>query len=612
MELPDCEDIDEDYLVFGYYDQIELVEKLVEKGPEYIDQFIAEQAKKDSAVAGYIKSLRRRLERQAGRIRAQRLKKYQGRMKKLEDEKKAKARQMEKELVSLTEEQKALQDRLNDILASELLSDDFVNLIIDTPLDMKREKEGILTRILWFFIRIGRVIKRFFLWLAGKLGRRKEVPEIEPGAKTPRLLLSFPSISGTLNDLDSKFGNALLTSPNLKQEMESEMLKKKWFRRSRLKWRRRFNRERYIEDARRAYYDKLAKKMDSKTQEVKTKRNALSRQAKETTIRRKKEEDQANKEFDDIKSQEKKEEQALEKRMKAVPKEKTREEVLDKLETSGFITRKGDQLEITGQLVDRFADLVFTAEVANLPMSYHASYGASEVEGIYERDRLRMVDEISRMDIVESMVNARIHHPTDKHIYEDDVLVYRELKGANNHVVLMFDKSGSMDENDRIHAAKKAVLALYKAVKERNPRNMVDLVTFDTEVRVMDLLGIWRSEAQGFTNTGDAIKTARALLSESTADRKMVYLITDGLPEAYTDEGEVYAGDTDKSLAYAVAQAKEMGGVKNLSFTMILLEPKDRMYVEAAQSIVNAAKGKALILEPKELAAEMLMDFAAV
>jgi uncharacterized protein with von Willebrand factor type A (vWA) domain len=156
------------------------------------------------------------------------------------------------------------------------------------------------------------------------------------------------------------------------------------------------------------------------------------------------------------------------------------------------------------------------------------------------------------------------------------------------------------------------VLALYKAVKERNPRNMVDLVTFDTEVRVMDLLGIWRSEAQGFTNTGEAIKTAKALLSESTADRKMVYLITDGLPEAYSDDGEVYAGDTDKSLAYAVAQAKEMGAVKNLSFTMILLEPKDRMYVEAAQSIVNAAHGKALVLEPQELAAEMLMDFAAV
>jgi hypothetical protein len=74
----------------------------------------------------------------------------------------------------------------------------------------------------------------------------------------------------------------------------------------------------------------------------------------------------------------------------------------------------------------------------------------------------------------------------------------------------------------------------------------------------------------------------------------------------------VFAGDTDKSLEYAVAQAKEMGGVKNLSFTMILLEPKEKMYVDAAQQIVNAAHGKALVLEPGELAAEMLMDFATV
>ena len=612
MELPDCEDIGEEQLVFGYYDQIELVEKLVEKGPQYIDQFIKEQAKKDSAVAAYIKKLRKRLERQAERIRSQRQNKYHKKMKKLEEERKAKSERMERELVSLTEEQRALQDQLNEILASELLADDFVQLVIDTPLDLKREKEGILTRILWFFIKIGRAIKRFFLWLARKLGRKKEAPELEARTKTPKLLLSFPSISGTLDDLDNRFGNALLTSPNLKSEMEKEMLKEKLFRRARLRWRRRFNRERYIEDARKAYYDKLAKKMDERTREVSAKRKALESKAKETKIQKKKDDDAAKKEFENLKKQDEREEQELQKRLKAAPKEKTRKEVLDKLETSGFITRKGDQLEITGQLVDRFADLVFTAEVANLPMSYHASYGASEVEGIYDRDRLRMVDEISRMDIVESMVSARIHHPGDRHIYEDDVYVYRELKGANNHVVLMFDKSGSMEENDRIQAAKKAVLALYKAVKERNPRNMVDLVTFDTEVRVMDLLGIWRSEAQGFTNTGEAIKTAKALLSESTADRKMVYLITDGLPEAYSDEGEVYAGDTEKSLAYAVAQAKEMGAVKNLSFTMILLEPKDRMYVEAAQSIVSAVNGKALVLEPQELAAEMLMDFAAV
>ncbi|UCF08581.1 MAG: VWA domain-containing protein [Thermoplasmata archaeon] len=612
MELPDCEDIADDHLVFSYHDDIELVRQLVEKGPEYIDSFIERQAKKDSSVARYIKQLRKRLERQAERIRAQRRKSFMGKMKSLESEKVAKTREIERELASLTDEQRALQDRLNEILESEFLSDDFVRLVIDTPLDLRsKEKKGILKRITDFFIMIGRAIKRFFLWLARKLGLSKE-EELEPEGKpkAPSLLISFPSISGTFKDLDSRFGNALFTSENFREEVETGMLKNKWLRRQRLKWRRRFKKERYVEDAKKAYYDKLEKRMEKRAGEVKAKSRDIARKAKETKMRKKKTEEKAKKDYDDLKKQEEKEEKQLRRRLRVVPKEKTKKEVLDKLETSGFITRRGGELEITTQLVDRFADLVFTAEVANLPMSYHASYGASEVEGIYERDRLRMVDEISRMDIVESMVHARIHHPQDRHIYEDDVFIYKELRGANNHVVLMFDKSGSMDENKRILAAKKAVLALYKAVKERNPRNVVDLVTFDTEVRVMDLLGIWRSEASGFTNTGEAIKTARALLSESSADRKMVYLITDGLPEAYTEDEEVYAGDTNKSLSYAVAQAKELSQVQNISFTMILLEPKERMYVEAAQRIVTAASGRAMVLEPQQLAAEMLMDFA--
>ena len=47
-----------------------------------------------------------------------------------------------------TEEQKALQDRLNAVLESALLSDDFVKLVIDTPLDMGREKESFGKRLL--------------------------------------------------------------------------------------------------------------------------------------------------------------------------------------------------------------------------------------------------------------------------------------------------------------------------------------------------------------------------------------------------------------------------------------------------------------------------------
>ena len=615
MILPEC-DVFDDNLVLSYHENIELITKLVEEGPEYLDRFVEDQEKKDSTIARYIKSLRKRLEKQAEKIREERKRGYLKKMKVLQKKRETHIKEAHDEAIQLSEEQMALQDRLNMILENALLGDDFVKLVIDTPLVIEEEEVSfgrrILTKIINFFKVIGRTIKRFFMWLKRKLGFGKELEEEELAYKKPTLLLSFPSISGSFKDIDSKFGNALLTSPNLREEMEKSMMRGKRFRRSRLSWRRKFRKMRYVEDARKAFYDRLEKKMQKKAQKVKTKREALSKKAKDLKVKEKKVKDETKKEEERLKGQREREEKQIKEQLESKPKERAKDKVMEKLEYSGFITREGEELQITAQLVDRFADIVFTAEIQNLPMAYHAIYGASEVEGIYERGKLRMVDEISRMDIVESMVNARIHHPYDKHLYEDDIVTYRDLRGANNHVVLMFDKSGSMDENKRIEAAKKAILALYKAVKERNPRNVVDLVAFDTEVKVMDLLGVWKSEAKGFTNTGEAIKMARNLLQESSADRKLVYLITDGLPEAYTEDGKVYSGDTDKSLSYALKQAKELSYVQDVHLTMILLEQKEKIYIDAAQKIVSASNGKAVAVEPQELAAEMIMDFAAL
>jgi Mg-chelatase subunit ChlD len=615
MELPDC-DIFQDVLVLSYRENLELITKLVEEGPQYLDKFVKEQSKKDSAIAKYIKSFRQRLERQAAQIREKRKKVHMEKMRELEKKKAGKLQALEQETLKLTEEQKSLQRMLDEILASELLGDELVRLVIDTPLDMEGEKASlgkrILLKIINFFIFIGSAIKRFFLWLARKLRLAKPQPKAAEDYRKPKLLLSFPSIAGSFGDMDPKFANALFTSPDLRKEVESDMLKNKRFRKQRLSWRRRFSKTKYIEDARRSFYDKLEERVQKKTKKVMTKREAISKKAKDLKLKEKETKKKAIEDAKRLKAQREREEAQIREQLKRKPKEEVKSKVVERLENAGFITREGEELQITAQLVDRFADIVFTAEIQNLPTAYHAIYGASDVEGIYERGKLRTVDELSRMDIVESMINARIRHPQDRHLYEEDVITHRDLRGANNHVVLMFDKSGSMDENRRIFAAKKSVLALYKAVKERNPRDVVDLVAFDTEVRVMDLLEVWESEPKGFTNTGEAVKTARTLLSESSADRKLVYLITDGLPEAYTEDGVVYAGDTTKSLNYAINQARELSFVQGAYFTMILLEPKDKMYIDSAQKIVDAASGKAIVVEPQELAAEMLMDFVAL
>jgi Mg-chelatase subunit ChlD len=615
MELPECE-VFEDDLVLSYKENIELITKLVEEGPSAIDRFVSEQRKKDSTISKYIKGLRKRLERQAAKIRQERRSGYMQKLRALQKRQETRVQEVQKEAITLTDEQQALQDRLNEILQNALLGDDFVQLVIDSPLVVEEEEKGagrrILAKIINFFKMIGSAIKRFFGWLKRKLGFGKEPDEEEWALNKPKLLLSFSAISGNIKNIDSRFGNALFTAPNLREELEKNMLKGKRFRRSRLSVRRKLRKTKYVEDARRAFYDRLEKKIQKKVNKIKTKRESLSKRAKDLKIREKQVKDQAKEEEEKLKARQDREEEQIQKQVESKPKDRVKSKVTEKLESSGFIRRDKDEMQITTQLIDRFADIVFTAEIQSLPMAYHAIYGASDVEGVYERGKLRMVDEISRMDIVESLLSARIHHPHDRHLYEDDIITYRDLRGANNHVVLMFDKSGSMDENKRLVAAKKAVLALYKAVKERNPRNVVDLVAFDTEVKVMDLLGVWKSEPKGFTNTGEAIKTAKALLSESQADRKLVYLITDGLPEAYTEDKKVFAGDTDKSLTYAVNQAKDLSYISDVHLTLILLEPKEKIYVNAANRIVSASNGKTVVVEPSELAAEMIMDFVSL
>jgi uncharacterized protein with von Willebrand factor type A (vWA) domain len=130
----------------------------------------------------------------------------------------------------------------------------------------------------------------------------------------------------------------------------------------------------------------------------------------------------------------------------------------------------------------------------------------------------------------------------------------------------------------------------------------------------MDLLSAWQCSPSGFTNTSEALGTAYTLIKNSKADNKLIYLITDGLPEAYTDPrtGEPRAGDLDKSLNLAVTQAKKYKKIDRLKLIIILLEPKDKLYTDAAKTIAQAATGSVIVTDPKELATEMLTNYIEI
>lgn len=163
-----------------------------------------------------------------------------------------------------------------------------------------------------------------------------------------------------------------------------------------------------------------------------------------------------------------------------------------------------------------------------------------------------------------------------------------------------------MDENHRMDAAKRTVMALYRAVRRHKDKDRIDIIGFDTKVSLMDLMSVWNTSPRGFTNIAGALRTARLLFEDSRADLQIAYLITDGLPEAYTnDQGKDIAGEPEICMDHALREVKGL----NAHLTMILLEPKDETYVNAGKKIVNEANGKLIITNPQELMHEVLADY---
>ncbi len=279
------------------------------------------------------------------------------------------------------------------------------------------------------------------------------------------------------------------------------------------------------------------------------------------------------------------------------------------LRERGFVAERDGELQVTYGLVERFARLLLEEESRQLPGDVRLSLRGGASTGVYEKARLLRAEEIAHIDLPSSLLAAR--QAGQRHIDESTSYVFREVTSERVHVVLAFDRSGSMSEGGKLEAAKKALLALYVAIRRRYPDATIDVFAFDNDVRVLDLVELWECKAGAFTNTSEALRAAHLLLRSSRATRRELYLITDGLPEAYTaEDGQVRAGQLDVAMERALERAREVATVSSLKSTMLLLKSDHPEYEVAARQIARTMGGDLLVTDPHRLGVELLVRWA--
>ena len=113
--------------------------------------------------------------------------------------------------------------------------------------------------------------------------------------------------------------------------------------------------------------------------------------------------------------------------------------------------------------------------------------------------------------------------------------------------------------------------------------------------------------------TGSTIPDTSFMDGAITVTENMLFIITDGLPEAYTnDKGIAVAGDLERSMELALEESSKLLRYSGLSFNIFLLEPEDEDFIESARKMAKAGGGNVVTADPRELADRVLGSYQGI
>ena len=590
-----------------------LVRKISEKGVSGIEEFLREEGK-EGAIRDRMEEIREKISKQLEELRSKRRQGLRGEIGELRSEAETVMKETGEELLE--------DDSLYRKYASGEIKGEIHALDIISALEGKEKTEeriqtrSILGRIWDFLKKLWRRFLSFLGRIAGffkRLFRKRRRKDMEEKKRSKGAIeLPFPSIGKELEVWERSMERDLESDRHLQSAVDSKLEDRYGFSKGVIEFRKSSDPEWYKEQAKKVLREEVEKRADSASDRLKDEKAEKEKRAKEGLSRKKELEDSILERERELEL----EEEELEKRKEKMTLDEMRSELVRTLSSMGYIRREREGAEgpegweVTEALIEKFSELLYSDLERETSGRREMKGDVVSNSGVYEKHRLRTVFEEPRMDMLTSIFNARVNHPADRSIHSDDMVVYREVRTSEIHAVLLVDVSGSMEENNRLEAAKRAVLALSSALRRDNPRNKVDIISVSTRANVIGLKEVMEMEPKGFTNVSEAIALSRALFDSSRSDRHILFLITDGLPEAYTPIGEnPVAGDLEEAMNRTLAEVQGLYRVQDLSFNIFLLEPEDERYVRSAKRIAEEGGGRVMVADPSKLAEKMLISY---
>lgn len=155
-------------------------------------------------------------------------------------------------------------------------------------------------------------------------------------------------------------------------------------------------------------------------------------------------------------------------------------------------------------------------------------------EATTDRREYHFGDALEQISMTDSLRNAQINHGIgDLFLTEQDLEVNETEHKTQSSTVLMIDISHSMIlyGEDRITPAKKVAMALAELVKQKYPKDTLDVIVFGNDAWQIEIKDLPYLEVGPYhTNTVAGLELAMDILRKRKTPNKQIFMITDGKP----------------------------------------------------------------------------------
>jgi uncharacterized protein with von Willebrand factor type A (vWA) domain len=303
------------------------------------------------------------------------------------------------------------------------------------------------------------------------------------------------------------------------------------------------------------------------------------------------------------------------------------DELARQLEEAGYLTHRGEKLELTPRGSRRIGQKVLDDLFARLSRDAFGGHRIDRAGRGGEREESTKPYEFGdpfHLDIrgtienalrrAENAPGAGLRSGRGVNLSAADFEVFRTEQLTRTSTVLLVDMSRSMLLRGCFLAAKKVAVALDTLIRTQFPHDDLSVIGFAyyaRELRSESLAELtWHGYEYG-TNLQHGLMLARQILARQRGGTRQIVVITDGEPTAHFENGQVEFSypPTRRTIQETLREVQRCTR-DGITINTFMLE-RSRSLAEFVALITRMNRGRAFYATPEHLGEYVLVDFVA-